>query len=703
MGLVLSGGGAKGLAHVGVLKVLEEMKIPVDIIVGTSAGSAVAGLYAMGMSVDEIEERFHAMDWNQGFTDESSRNDMAFRRKQDDFDFATDLVLGVGAEGVKFRKGLIQGQQLMLILSDMTNSASHIEHFDEFPIRYRAVASDIETGETVAIDKGNLALAMRASMSIPGAFPPVEYERHLLVDGGISNNLPIDVARDLGAEVIIAVDISSPLLSGDDVNSLVGVVEQLTNLLTRRNAEAQIATLTEQDILLVPNLEDAGSGDFDRSDELVEMGATAARANALALKALSVKPAQWLAYQQQRSRLLRLEQPIDRIEIVNQSNVADEFISSRISQSTGAILNQDALENDINNIYGLGYFERVSYDIVAHEGQNILNINAVEKSWGPDYLRFGLNFEDSFQDNTHFNLTLHYDQTALNKLGAEWQTSLQIGSSPFLKTEFFQPLSYISKYFVALGGVVSQRDINLFESGSKVSEWELTEMAAQLSLGREFGNDAELRLVYEVGEADAELEVGKEPIDNLSDSEGSLTTRFMYDSLDKLYFPHQGVFSQLEWKASRERLAASQNYDRVSGLLGAAYSLERYSLVARLRATTVTKNEASIGDFATLGGLFNLSGYGRDELSGQDASLASVIFYQEFGGPLVPYMLGFSYEIGNVWDDLTEASWGGMLDSYTVFVGSDTPLGPVTFAASYADNNHHAIYLTIGYELFSLF
>ncbi|MFD2230375.1 patatin-like phospholipase family protein [Alkalimarinus sediminis] len=703
IGLVLSGGGAKGIAHVGVLKVLEEMQIPIDVIVGTSAGASVAGVYAMGMPLDEIEDRFHQMDWDKGWTDEPPRQDKAFRRKRDDYDFATDLTIGLGADGVKFRKGLIQGQQLLTILSDLTLSATHIEDYDQFPIRYRAIASDIETGETVAIDKGNLALAMRASMSIPGAFPPVEYEGHLLVDGGISNNLPIDVARELGAELIIAVDISSPLLEGDKVNSLVGVVEQLTTLLTSRNVEAQKATLTETDILLTPNLEGAGAGDFDRSDELVEMGATAARRSAVRLKSLAVDNETWLAYQQKRGRNLRLAQPVDRIEIVNQSDVADEFISSRIKQSEGQMLDVKELERDLDEIYGLGYFERVTYDIVNQDGENTLKVEAIEKSWGPDYLRFGLQFEDNFQDDTQFNLTFHYDQTAINDLGAEWQSAVRIGSEPFIRTEFFQPITYESTYFLSLRGEFKELDLNIYENGSKSSEWSVANANADFGLGREFGTSSELRVFYQLGKVDAELEIGKEPIDQLDEDLGSVVTRYTYDSLDNLFLPHHGVILQAEYIASREDLGATRDYDRASVMLGSAYTFKRYTIAGSASASSVTKNSAGISDFATLGGLFNLSAYGRNEFAGPDSTYFNAMVYREYGGPFIPYMLGFSYEAGNVWDDITETSWDALLHSYTIFVGSDTPLGPVTLAASYGDSENQAIYIAIGHDLYSMY
>jgi NTE family protein len=262
VGLVLSGGGAKGMAHVGVLRVLEEMRTPVDLVVGTSAGSAVGALYASGMPVSDIEQRFIEMDWLSSFRDDPGRVYKPVRRKQDDWRFPVVPGIGVRADGLHLGGGLIAGQNLGFILNELTRNAALVEDFDRLPIPFRAVATDLETGEPVVIGDGNLSEAIRASMSIPGVYAPVEREGRLLVDGGVANNLPVSVARELGADVIIAVDITDSLMEADELDGAFSVVGQLTTIMTRRNTDQQLDLLSDGDVLIRPDLEGYTSADF---------------------------------------------------------------------------------------------------------------------------------------------------------------------------------------------------------------------------------------------------------------------------------------------------------------------------------------------------------------------------------------------------------------------------------------------------------
>lgn len=271
IGLVLSGGGAKGMAHVGVLRVLEEMHIPVDVVVGTSAGSAVGALYASGMSVAEIEQRFINMDWLSSFRDDPGRVYKPVRRKQDERRFPVVPGLGIRADGLHVGGGIVAGQNLGFILNELTHSAALVEDFDKLAIPFRAVATDLATGEQVVIGDGSLAEAIRASMSIPGVYAPVERQGRLLVDGGIANNLPISVARSLGADVVIAVDITDPLLDAEKLKEAFSVLGQLTTLLTRRNTDQQLAQLGDRDVLIRPDLQGLTSADFYQAPMLFEL------------------------------------------------------------------------------------------------------------------------------------------------------------------------------------------------------------------------------------------------------------------------------------------------------------------------------------------------------------------------------------------------------------------------------------------------
>src|SRR5450631_1481507 len=252
--LVLSGGGARGIAHIGVLKVLEELKIPIDCIAGTSMGAVVGGLYASGMNAREIEATMRSVDWQEAFRDTPPRRDLAFRRKQDDRNFLVRLPLGLKHGQILLPKGFIQGQKLQETLRQLTLPFSNSTDFDLLPTPFRAVATDLETGNAVLLDRGDLAIAMRASISAPGVFAPVEMNDRLLVDGGLAENLPINVARAMHADILIVSDVSFPLQPRAELDSALSISNQMLAILVRKDTDRQRAALTAQDVLIEPRI-----------------------------------------------------------------------------------------------------------------------------------------------------------------------------------------------------------------------------------------------------------------------------------------------------------------------------------------------------------------------------------------------------------------------------------------------------------------
>src|SRR4249919_2071740 len=294
VGLALGGGGARGIAHIAVLRQLEAMKVPIDCIAGTSMGALVGAMYASGMSVDEIEKTVLGLDWPRLFDDSLERPERSFRRKRDDELVISAPGVGVGRKGVKIAGGLLAGERILLLFEDLVEPVSTIEDFDRLPIPFHAVAADINDGEPVVIQGGDLALAMRASMSLPGIFPPVPLGEHILVDGGIARNLPVDVVREMGADIIIAVDVGTPLAKLDHSSSALAITSQLTGLMTVSNTRAQIATLGARDILLTPALGDiVTTGGFDKGPEALAIGKQAAEEASGKFARMAVDEAAW--------------------------------------------------------------------------------------------------------------------------------------------------------------------------------------------------------------------------------------------------------------------------------------------------------------------------------------------------------------------------------------------------------------------------
>lgn len=707
VGLVLSGGGAKGLAHVGVLRVLEEIQVPVDLVVGTSAGAAVGALYAQGMPVEEIENRMLEMDWLSSFQDTPGRSYQPVRRKEDGWRFPASPGLGVGLDGFRVGRGLISGQNLGLILNELTYEAALVRDFDQLPIPFRAVATDLETGEEVVLEDGSLSEAIRASMSIPGVYAPVSRDGRLLVDGGVANNLPVSVARELGAEVVIVVDISDEPGRGETLTQAFSVLQQLTTLMTRRSVEEQLASLREKDVLITPDLSGLSSADFFQGAELMELGATAAREQASALNRLAAEGEQW--QQEMAMRTYRGFEPeiISQVVIRQDSRLADRFLRDRIRQQEGEPLDQEQLEEDLKRIYGLGYYENVSYSLSpggnGGEG-SVLEIQVREKSWGPNYLSFGLGYEDNFESNTRFNVAASLRMTQLNRLGAEWQTGLQLGTQPWVRTEWFQPLDYGYRRFAVVGAEYEKDRYSVFgEGGDRVAEVDVSSRRLDLALGTELGANAELRATVERGYARVDDRVGSSPATGDRIQQGSWNLRLVYDSLDDPFLPESGSFAGIRGRFERPELGADSEFDRTVVRLAKAGHQGDWVASGEFFASVVTDGEAGIENNVLLGGFRRLSAYGQGEVTGQDAMLGTAVLYHKFGGPVVPFFAGAGVEAGNAWEDIGEARWDDVLTSGTLFAGFDTVIGPVQASLAYNNDDRWGVYLNVGYSLRQLF
>jgi len=404
IGLVLSGGGARGLAHVGVLKVLEELRVPVSCVTGTSMGAIVGGAYAAGSTAAGLEEFVRKADWDDVFRDRPPRAEISTRRKIDEYKTLFAPEYGVTKQGVVLPKGVIAGVAIHSFFRQITQQAVEIGDFDKLPIPYRAVAADIETGEAVVLSHGSLARAMRASMSVPGALAPVEIDGRLLVDGGIANNLPITEARKLCGDVIIAVNISTPALKREEISSALTVGGQLINFLGKVNVERQLASLTPRDVLIAPELGDISAASFERADDAMRIGEQAARALAASLSRYSLPPEQYAAL---RKRQISERKPIgvvDEIRFEGLQRTNPEVLRSVLESKPGEPLTEEKVSGDLRRIYGRGDFESVDYYIQSESGRRVMVIQPREKEWGPDYLRFGLGIATDFQGENFFNI-----------------------------------------------------------------------------------------------------------------------------------------------------------------------------------------------------------------------------------------------------------------------------------------------------------
>ncbi|NWC11369.1 patatin-like phospholipase family protein [Pseudomonas agarici] len=700
VGLVLSGGTARGLAHIGVLKALEEQGIHIDAIAGTSMGAVIGGLYASGYKIDELEKLALDIDWKRTLSDDPPREDMPFRRKQDDRDFLVKQKLSFRDDGsLGLPLGVIQGQNLALLLESMLAHASDTADFDKLPIPFRAVATDIASGEKVVFRKGYLPTVVRASMSIPAVFAPVELDGRLLVDGGMTDNIPVDVAREMGVDLVIVVDIGTPLRSRKQLTTVVDVLNQSITLMTRRNSEEQLATLQRDDILIQPSLANYTGTDFGRAQEIIDAGYRATRV--LDARLASLRPAQTLDPELNAARTPQQRTPIiTAIKIENDSKVGDSVIRYYIRQALGKPLDLGRLQTDMGTLYGLDYFEQVQYRVV-HKGQdNTLVINARGKRSGTDYLRLGLNLSDDLRGDSAFNIGASYRVNGINRLGGEWLTRLQIGDTQDLYSEFYQPLDEGSRYFVAPYVNALSQNVEATLDSDPIAEYRLERYGLGINLGRQIANNGEIR--FGIGEAwgKADVKIGDRDLPRVSFSEGFYQLKYSFDSLDNVYFPHSGEDIGLSLRQFDPNLGSDQRYRQWEMKLDKALSrgADTWILGGRY-GRTLDKSEVVTSSFL-LGGARQLSGFRQDSLSGQNISLMRAVYYRRLTPraylPLdFPLYMGASLERGRAWNNDNPFD-SGYINAASIFLGFDTPLGPLNFSYGINDDNQQALYLNLG-------
>jgi len=705
IGLVLGGGGARGAAHIGVLKELERQRIPVDVIAGTSMGAIVGGLYASGMSVAELEALTGSLDWAATLSDEPQREDLSFRRKQDDAQFPIDLELGVRGTDLVLPQGVVQGQNLDLLLRGLTLHVSNIKDFDALPIPFRAVASDIERGEAYVMGEGDLARAIRASMSVPGAIAPVNIDGRLLVDGGLIGNLPVDVMQTMDVDVIIAVDVEFPLYSRADLGSALEISEQVLTILIRKETLRQIDRLGERDVLIRPELGVFPSTGFGNIAETIEPGETATRAQSGRLRELSLDADRYAAYQARRSFLQQQDQDQDQdlafVRVVHDDELAPEVLESRLTIAAGDPIDSDELAANADRLYGLELYEHVGYSLVEDERGTGVEYRAMTKSWGPNILQFGVSLEEDFEGSTGFNLETRMTRVGLNRLGAEWRTDLRLGSDPRLFSEFYQPLSFDSRWFVAPHVDLSQSNFNAFSLDQNVARLRVSEAEAGFDFGRELGTVGEFRVGAFRGVGEARVKVGDPALANEDFDSGGAFALLRLDSLDNARFPRSGTLAQLRWTLSRPGFGADNNFDTIEGDIAKTWSRGKNSLQAGLGYATTLQSDNTVQDFFSLGGFLRLSGLELGEISGPHAAIARLVYYRRVGettGGILdtPLYLGASAETGNTWQSRSEMSLDSALVSGSLFVGIDTFIGPVFFAAGFAEGGQTNVYLSIG-------
>jgi len=701
--LVLSGGGARGGAHVGVLKVLEENNIPIDIIVGTSMGSFVGGLYVAGNSPQEIEHMLTTTDWKQYIRTDFNRQDVPMRRKSMDYQYQGRLGIGVNADNnLVLPTGVLKRQPMLLKFMELTENVQDIQDFDKFTIPYRAVATNIKNGNAVVLKSGSLAKAIYASSSIPGGFQPINIDGIDLVDGGVSDNIPIGVARDMGADVIIAVDVSENFNENLDVNSYFVVMGQLVNILMRKNANESIATLTDKDILLTPDLKGFTGLDADKYKAIIQKGVEVTLYDLVKLKHLSINNDEYTEYEKVHREKHIYDAPIiDEIKIINPTYLANESIRKRIHQKIGVELDEKALRKDILHIYNMTIFDSIDYEVQKLDGKNILLITTTPSWDNHGEVRFAIGLEDDFKGHSAYSLKVGYTMFGLNELGGEWKNDFEIGRYEKASTEWFQPLDQMQRYYIrpslSYSSVLDVFPLN----GLSNQELYSSRYGGTFAVGAHVGTNFEFEAGVSKFVDDVEINaLGIAYQYNAA----PIYARINIDNLDNINFPKVGLKSELRWTKEMNMWGSDYSYEQIYMEIEKPVSFysNNITLYMKYGNTYKTDDVRRLSGRFSLGGLFNLSGYAPYSFTGDNMAFGVMKYTYEvkdggfFGSLNAPLYAGFSLEAGETWITGDSVTIGSVRKSSTIYVAADSFLGPVYLAYGVSDNGEQSAYFYLG-------
>ncbi|SFV69716.1 putative patatin-like phospholipase [hydrothermal vent metagenome] len=704
--LVLSGGGARGGAHVGVLKVLEQNRIPIDMIIGTSMGSFMGGLYAAGESPESIEKMLVSTDWKEYIRADFDRQQMPMQRKSTDYTYQGKIGFGINVNNeIVLPTGVLKREPLLLKFDALTENISDVKDFDKFPIPFRAVATNIKNGEKVLLGSGSLAKAIYASSAIPGGLQPININGIELIDGGVSDNIPIQVAKDMGADIIIAVDVSEDFPETVNVNSYFVVMGQLVDILMRKNANESLKLLNSKDILITPELEGYSGLDVEAYPEIIQAGYKAALKQVKALQKYSLSKQEYAKYRQ-KHRKKHLAQPliIDMVEIENHTYLANKIIRKQIRQKVGTPFDATMLREDILNLYNSMVFDGVTYKIVQKDGRNILHITTTPSWNNKGDVLFSIALSDDFKGHSSYSLKAGYLMYGVNSLGAEWRTDVEVGKRQHYATQFYQPLDASQLFYVR--PFLSYEKMTYIIPTATLGNQELRSRG--YGGGLAFGANITRNFRAEIS---FDTYTDRSIVDllsyNQSFSARQIKLKLLYDNLDNYNFPEKGLLAQLRVKKDAKAWGSDYDYEQVSAFVQKPVSYDNNTLIfnakfAKTNILTPINGSITVYDKFFLGGMFNLSGYQQYTLAGNNVVFANLMYRYRlknggfFGSLGMPLYAGATAEAGNIWNDGKSFHASKNKYSASVYAAADTPLGAFYFTYGYADADHNGLYLYLG-------
>jgi len=704
IGLALGGGGAKGIAHVGVIRVLDELRIPIDCVAGTSMGALVGAAFAGGMPPAELERETQAVDWAKTVGGKGKRDKIPIDRKLARRAYSNSLEIGIKDGGIESSAGLLDTQDIEDVIRGLVTDARFQRDFDELPIPFRAIATDMVSGEMVVLGSGDISVAMRASMALPGIFSPVIAGDRVLSDGGLVRNLPVDVVRDLCADIVIAVWLSSPTPGSAELASAVSLLSRSMDVMIKANEKTQIATLTHRDVSIEVPMGDITTSSFERAPDAMALGRAAAEAVADQLRRYSVPEREYLAWRESIGKVGSDVVKLADVQVVGLDRVNPEYVQAQLRNvKPGAIVNTEEIVADTERIYALGDFERAEYKFTGSPDTPVLEIRPVEKSWGPNFFRGDLGLAGETNGELMAILRVDHNRTWLNPLGGRWHNAIQAGRQTILTTDFYQPFDVRQRFFVQPILKYESNFEDIYVDGKREARYFLRELYGEVGVGMNIDSRAQLRTGARLGWIETKQDTGLTLLPDIdSERESKLFVGGIYDMRDHVGLPTRGSYVNARYENSGTWLGGEQDYSLAEGVVTRAFPLRGDSLnLIAAGGAKLSGDLPPTSDFL-IGGIRSFPGLRINELRGNSYWVAAANYRWKIAdiASLFSQALyaGLRLQAGRVGGRRDQVQ-DGALYGISGNLSGRTPIGSFLLSLGYVDNDSWALQFAIGAPL----
>jgi NTE family protein len=695
IGVALEGGGAMGLAHIGVLKWFEEHHIPVDYVAGTSMGGLVGGFYATGMSPDELKTLINAMDWRKILGDRTPYEDLAFRRKEDQRAYPNSLIFGL-RDGLTLPAGLNAGHQIGLLIDRVTLPYEQVPSFDSLPVPFRCVATDLVSKKPYVFKDGSLAVALRATMSIPGAFSPVHQGKAVFVDGGLLDNLPTDVVRQMGAEIVIAVHLERAPVEAKDIQSVFSVLDHSVSAVLDEN---ELRSLEHADAVISVPLSEFRMRDYAKSDQIMKRGYEAANSRARLLEAFALDDADWQERQRVREARKRSDVPAPQFIQVEGTNAHEATDVSRyVKQFQGKPVDPVKLDKVLTRLTGVGRYDSAGYRLIEKNGQTGLLVQVVEKNYAPPMFQTAFEVDGSQSGNVDFTMGTRFTFMDVAGFRSEWRTDALIGNTYGIQTELFRPFRAESRWFFAPHAGASDTTFQIYAKNDPLADYRIYRTNIGADLGYSFGRFSELRVGYEIGSLNTKLRLGAPEIPSVQGLVGQTHMRYLLDHTDDPVIPRRGFSAETNFRWFDQSPGAKFGFPSMDLKLGYFQPITQpASLFLETEGGTIFGATSTGVPQFFLGGPVRLSAYGQNEFQGNQyyliraGYLHDLVTLPPFLGKKV-YAVG-AYEIGKMYGVTTGTEFPNDVAAGLL---AETALGPFFIGGSVGDSGHRKWFFQLG-------